>query len=566
MRLNRPAALAAVALLPLLASCGQKEPDNVLAYVPANTPYAFANIEPVPKGYIDTVGAKFAPLAGMYEEMLGDALADLAKQPQDDLAVKVASAMLEELRGKISIAGMESLGFSMQARSAIYGIGLVPVARIELGNQDSFRAFIARVEKRVGQAMPSASVDDQMYWKLGKAGGEVFALIALVHGDLVLSVAPNNASEALLEQLLGLELPDDSLADAGRIDELNEKYGFTPYGSGYVDLARLVTVLVDEKTGIEREFLAAFGEKDTPTTPECRSELLAIAAKMPRMVAGYTKFENTSMDMRMVLELEPALAKQLTRIVAPVPGLGQASDSIIDFGASVDMGALTEFVGAQARAVAAAPFRCPELADLNTQFAEMQTQMSNPMAFAVAPVFKGFHAALTRFEMPPGGTPVFSGKLAIASDNPQSLIALAGNMMPALNTLGLKANAEPVALPAELSPPGTPPAWVAMSDKVLGIALGEGEQDTLPQFIAAPAGSPAPLLTFGYSGAFFETLAQSGLSAIAAQAEVDEAEREKNERAMRMMRDVYAKVLKRTDMTLLLTDAGVEIRQTMELN
>lgn len=563
MRLIRPAALAAVALLPLFAACGQKEPDSPLGYVPADTPYVFANLEPVPQSYIDTVSAKFAPMASVYEGMIGDALAELEKQPQDDVATKAVRAMLEELKGKISIAGFESLGFSTQARSAIYGIGLVPVARIELKDTDAFAAFLARVEKRVGEPMPSATVGEQSYWRIGKADGEVFALIALVHGDLVLSIAPKNASDALLEQLLGLELPEETLADDNRIAALNEQYGFTPHGSGYLDVTRVATALLDEKTGIEREFLAALGEQDTPTTPECRSEILAIAAKMPRMVAGYSQFDVAKVDARMVLELEPALAKELARIAAPVPGLGQASDSLVDFGLSINLTTLGGFVGVQARAVAAAPFKCPQLADLNAQFSELQTQMSNPMAFAAAPVFRGFHAALTRFEMPADAPPVFAGKLAIASDNPQSLVALAGNMLPAINQMGLKANAAPVPLPADVAPPGTPPAWVAMSDKVLGIAIGDGEQETLQQFIAAPAGSPAPLLTFGYSGRFFETVAEASLAAME---QTDPVEREKAERAMKMMRDVYSKILKRTDFTLLLTDRGVEVRDTMEFN
>ena len=409
--------LSAVTALSLaIAACGgRKEPETLLGYVPADTPYVFANIDPVPKAYIDAMADKMAPIASLYEDMIKDALAKLAKEPADDPAIPVVKAILEELQGKISLAGMESIGLSSQAHIAMYGVGLVPVVRAELKDPAAFQAFIGRVEKRAGQPLLAFKVGDQSYWRIGKEGEEMAGLMAIAEGDLVLSLMPAKPSNELLERLLGVTLPEESLADEHKLQDLNKQYGFTPNGSGYIDMVRVMQSLVEEKTGIEKEFVAAIGSKDELPTPECKAELLGIAANMPRFAFGYTKLDEQQVDMLALLELKPELAKPLAAIPAPVPGLGAPTDSVFDFGFSLDVQKMVDFANAQAAAVAATPYKCADLADLNTGFAELRTSMANPGLMMAAPALKGARAVVTRFEMPAGGAikGSFKGNLTV---------------------------------------------------------------------------------------------------------------------------------------------------------
>jgi len=552
-----------VALSIAAAGCGgRKEPDSLLGYVPADTPYVFANVDPVPKAYIDTMAAKMGPFADVYEGMIKDALAAIAKEPSDEPAAKVITALLEELQGKISIAGFESLGFSTQAHSAIYGIGLVPVVRIELKDPAAFQAFIGRVEKRAGQPLLSFKVGDQSYWRIGKEGEELAGLMAIADNDLVLSLMPSKPSNELLERLLGVTLPEDSIASEGKLLDLNKKFGFTPHGSGYIDFVNIVQALVTEKSGIEKEFLAALGEKDEVPSAECKAEMLGIAGNMPRFAFGYTRFDEKQVDSQAVLELKPELAKPLSALPAPVPGLGAATDSIFDFGFSLDVQKMVDFANAQAAAVAAAPYKCPELAGLNEGFAEMRTNMANPGLAMAAPALKGARAVVTKFAMPEGEMPVIAGKLLIASDNPVSLVAMAKSFMPTLAALDLKPGAPPIPLPAELAPPGTPPTHAAMTETALGIAVGEGEEASMSAFLNAAPGNPPPLFTFGYGAQFFETIAQAGMMGLADKSPEERAE---TERGLKLMQDVYGKILDHLDVSVLLTERGVEMRQTMKL-
>ncbi|HET7843187.1 MAG TPA: hypothetical protein VFL14_03490 [Xanthomonadales bacterium] len=552
----------AVALSLTVAGCGgRKEPDTLLGYVPADSPYVFANIDPTPKELVDVYATKMAPVAGMYEDMIKDALAKLATEPADDPAVAVVKALLEELQGKISMAGMESMGFSAQSHVAMYGIGLVPVMRVELKDPAAFQAFLGRVEKRAGQPLLSFKVGDQSYWRVGKEGKELAGLMAIADGDLVLSLMPAKPSNELLERLLGITLPDESLADAHKLQDLNKQFGYMPYGSGYIDVVRVMQSIVEEKSGIEKEFLSAFGEKDELPSAECKTELLGIAANMPRFAFGYTKLDGQQIDSHGVLELKPELAKPLSALPAAVPGLGTASASVFDFGFSLDVQKMVDFANAQANAVAAAPFKCPELVKLNDSFAELRTSMANPGLMMAAPALKGARAVVTKFEMPEGAMPVVGGKILIASDNPQSLVALAKNFAPQIAALDLKPNAPPQPLPAELAPPGTPTTHVAMTDKTLGLAVGDGEEASMAAFLNAAPGNPPPLFTFGYGGSFFATIAQAGMMGMA---DKPAEERAEAERTMKLLQDLYGRSVDHLDFAVLLTERGVEVRQSMK--
>ena len=203
--------------------------------------------------------------------------------------------------------------------------------------------------------MPTASAGGQTYWRLGKADEKLAGIMAVREGDLVLSIIPKDASEDLIKRLLGVTLPDASLAAAGTIEALNQQYGYQPYGSGFVDVVRVTQALIGEKTGIEAEFMRALGAEDPKLSEVCKTEFLSIAQNFPRMVAGYHEMTASSMRMDLLLQVKPELAKPLSELVAPVPGLGASSQALVDFGFSINMQKLIDFGGAQARAFAAAP-------------------------------------------------------------------------------------------------------------------------------------------------------------------------------------------------------------------
>src|SRR5688572_16710937 len=95
------AAVAAAVLV--FSACGRKAPEGVLAYIPADTPYAIVNLEPVPQAVIDDWRERLKPVNVAYEKAIARAATKLAGDVTP--AGRAARAVLEELKGQASFDG-----------------------------------------------------------------------------------------------------------------------------------------------------------------------------------------------------------------------------------------------------------------------------------------------------------------------------------------------------------------------------------------------------------------------------------------------------------------------------
>src|SRR5690606_27961953 len=133
------------------------------------------------------------------------------------------------------------LGVRQDARVAFYGVGILPVLRMELGNVDAFRATIARIEQKAGAKMPVTRFGEMEAWIFGDK--DVQAVMAIEGGHLVLAMMPAKADESMQRRVLGLDRPRESLAGSDALAAFNTARGYLPYGSGWVDTRRLVAVI-----------------------------------------------------------------------------------------------------------------------------------------------------------------------------------------------------------------------------------------------------------------------------------------------------------------------------------
>jgi hypothetical protein len=598
MRMHRLAAASLLAAALALAGCGKQDPDQPLAFAPADTPWLLANLEPVPQQSLDGWWKNSEQMLGVYGRVLDSAIADIEAGDPDGTAARVAKALREELRGKFDRAGWEGLGFTGQARSAVYGIGLVPVMRMELGDADAFRAFIARVESRAGAKMASAEIGGQAYWSLGGDSGPAMALMAIQGNHLVITVAPSKPSEALLRLLLGIDRPASNALDAGTLAAFNKERDYLPYGSGYLDTVRLAAAMTGERSFIEQEFLRAAGADVTASiaSPACKAEFGALAAAVPRLSFGYAAMDAKSMDLRYAIETAPEHGKGLAGIAAEVPGLTGSGSGLLDVGFGLDLDAFAGFINLRAGKLAAAPFQCEALVPLNDEIAKLNAELANPAVFMAGAAISGFNLSLSRIELPEGATPVVQGKLAIASDNPASLLSMAGGFLPQLATLDLKPGAAPVAMPAGLLPPDAPPAHVAVGDKAIALSLGAGEEASLAAFASAKSGTPAPLMHYGVDArglkvfldavgkATKDQLAAAEAAAAVAQAPADAESEAGSDGAeatpdpatdldelreaadlFESMQGAYAESIERIDFALFATERGLEAHYVIRL-
>jgi hypothetical protein len=120
--------------------------QRLLQHIPADTPYAFIGMGNKSAGstrdFLTRIYAPFQKLMPQIEAKLGD-LDDLHLAPDNKA---LARAVIGELKGRLSADGLAELGFDIDGRFAIYGIGLLPALRLQLADPAALRAAIERVQ------------------------------------------------------------------------------------------------------------------------------------------------------------------------------------------------------------------------------------------------------------------------------------------------------------------------------------------------------------------------------------------------------------------------------------
>lgn len=550
-----PATLAAL----LLAACGKDDgPLPPLAYVPADTPYVMGAIEPIPQAVADEWLRLSNTLLPMYRDLLDQAITELeGKAAEEAEGLALLRGLRAELEGKADLAQLaDAWGLTLTPLSAFYGIDLVPVMRVELADATRFAEGIARMETAAGAALTRGTVDELSYWSFQTDEAPLRLVFATQGNQLVATLAPTTADDALLRRLLGLELPEDNLLDAGTLADLNKRLGYVAYGSGYLDHARLFELFAKPMTGSQGAFLKAL--KITPpdaTSEACMSEGRALTAQWPRTAVGYTRFDASGYSMRALIEAPKPVMDDLRTVLAPTPGLAEAASALMSFSLALKADALPPLASKWANAVRSAPWTCEALQPLNESFSELGDAMQNPAVYAVGPSANAFHMLLSKFELPPGGfssgeTPTFEGKLLIGSPNPQGLVAMARNFVPQLAEFRLETDAEPVALPTLPDSPVELQLFGAASSQALGIAIGEAQRDSLRASLAVDAAGPQPLFQFSYQGKFYGGVMRSVME--------EAAKADPNAPDMSAMFKLYEDLIERADGQMLFTADGIE--------
>ncbi len=477
----------------LLVACGQGDDladssaNPLLRYVPADTPYVMANLEPVPANVVDAHLQRMQPFLDHMQTQLADFRVEVRSGDTEfdsDEAQAVAEAVLEEFDGKLNRAGMESLGLSLESVSAVYGNGLFPVMRLGLGDAEKFRAMIARVETKSGQSIPERTFRDTAFWRAGEDDSPMALYVAILDDHVVLSTGPKALEDEFLPGLLALETPSESLATSGALARLNRDKGFAPYGSGYVDLARVADELF-EADSTTATWMASMGEFDlSDVDPACAREARLFTTFVPRLVAGTTDVTADSVSMRYQVETNALLGGQLERLVADVPAASSDPDRMVSASMSLQMGRVREFLLDSANAMAAVPFQCPQLQDLNEQVRQAAETLNQPMPPFIGNL-KGFRAELSDIDATNPQPDNLRGRLSLEMESPQMVIGMASMMVPGFEELQIEPGADPVELPQELMSIATPEfeAYAVMSKDAIGVALGSGQKEGLRAFM-----------------------------------------------------------------------------------
>lgn len=565
--LHRSVRCLAVAGTLLIAACSEDpgstgtQPGKAaagipLSFVPADTPYVIGNFEPTPDAVRDAWWANSESVLAAYMPFMQKTMSEA----KDEARAKnpLAFAIAEEVFQLDTRAEIEALGFDGRQRMAFYGVGLLPVLRMELKDPAPFKALIGRAETKSGVKVPLVTIGGHEYYQ-GDAGPFQFVM-GFPDGQLLITLLPKSAPDALKNTILATTPPAQNIVSANALTELNSKYAFLPVGSGYVDIKRVVDTVLAPTSEVDRELFKALDVPTPELTPACRADFARIAAQAPRVVFGATSMEARQMATNAVFELESGLANELSQLAAPIPALA-AQAEFIGFGLGINGSALPAFLEARAQAVAANPFQCEDLTDVQEGLLKAAQELKGATIYLG--MAKGFAVAIDKLDMDFASKQprALQATLLIASDNPSALFGMAAATAPPIAALGLEPNGEAKQLPLDGAPPEVKAmgaAWAVMTDTALVARFAADDQGAGAKAAAAlPPTASGVLLTYTISGEFYRMMGNM--------MDMNPAAPQDMRDSMKKMFNTYADILGGISFDVVLTSRGIEFKQSISL-
>ncbi|MCA9560819.1 MAG: hypothetical protein H6704_23285 [Myxococcales bacterium] len=534
-------------------------PDTFAA-IPADTPYVIASFKPIPREATDKIFAALDPFLKKMQDELKKEL-ERAKGGESE-GDKIGAAILEELDGNLNRAGLEKLGISTEPKFAIYGIGVMPVFRIDLKDPAALKAAIGRVETKAGVKAPVMKAGDQEYW--GITEDDVTVVIAIIGDELVFAVTPAKAADKTVPIILGQQKPAQSLASTGTLTTLASTYGFQGYGVGYIDFKIIANTIMGDAKGVSADVWTALDAQVPPVSDACKADINSMVDNAPRAAFGYTEMTAKKWAMSWIIETKPALGKSLAGLAAPVPGVGttDAGSSMFSFGVGVDIGKAIAFAKEKAQSIADDPYKCELLGDLNEGAKEAVAGMNQPLPPFLNGI-KGFNVVVKSADFSGPQPKDVKANVLLAVDKPADLIAMVKGMVPPLATLEVKDDGVAVPLPPGLIPPIVEAPHVAMKGSALAVTVGAGEEKMVGAILAAKVDAEPPLIAVSYDMSKFSAMLQKQMEAQMAFLP-PEAQAEK--KAEMQMAQSIMNLFGALSYSLHLTEKGIVLKQQIVLN
>jgi len=509
---------------------------GILSYVPADTLFFYGGLEKASlKDSLEiyTAGYDWIINDTNLSNFLGEEQLT-GKSPGEKMIAALAVEYMRLLQDIPHVA--ENLGIGDEIESAIYTVGAIPVLRLKLADATAFNTFISRAE----QAVKVTPQKDQLN---NPNGGITFSsysfdrpdaaeptesnlIIATDKEYALLTFATPLEDTAAKNIIMGVNKPDNSLATAPLLSDLKTKYGFHPAYLGYINHVEIMngmtasdgnnfSRMLDTLTQLADKYKPETDDSQAPQsnatpdkkllddmrTPECRTELMAVANMWPRTVFGYTEFNVDTTPKkflaRMILEsLDTDLLADLKTLRGFIPAtIRQINEKpVFGFGLGLNVDALMPFLTKTLQSFSQNTYKCAFLFDAQQQLAGTNPAMAVGMMAGMAAGLQGVSASIlevdaaidfsTQGSMP--DVTNIDALLTISSSNPQGIVMLASNFMQGMPPLNIPADGTPIDFPIPLPLPEGKTAKLAIKGNHLVAYVGDKSERAANQLASNP--------------------------------------------------------------------------------
>ena len=270
--------------------------SSLLAAIPADTAFLYVTLDPI-------AGEVWTRLRA---ELDGPALRSAAQASITlDPVSRLRDAAIAELGSALaSSTGVRAIGLDARSRFALYGVGAVPVFRIELGDPGAAQRALERIIATAGSAAvrhgtaPAWLVD-----------GEHGTLLASIAGDqLVVAIGERAQLTSQVATLLGAA---PSPISEATLRQLAKDRGLATSGIGWIDPPRIAALA---KTPGAIPALDKLGDG-------CKAIVIAAIADLPRVSLGATETSANKLAFTASFELAAAPAAVLQQASRSTPSL-----------------------------------------------------------------------------------------------------------------------------------------------------------------------------------------------------------------------------------------------------
>ncbi len=353
---------------------------------------------------------------------------------------RFAVSLLREFLTDASTYGafMDHFGLDLAQPQAVYMDGLVPVLRFGVKNEQTFWQVFERASQDSGLQPSEITLKGTTVklWRLTKEGDKSLDLAVNVR-DGVATLTAFHFLDQEADQLLRLALvaPEQSLADSGELEKLQKTYSFDSSMLALVHFERLAQGMLDpSNNGLGQDLKALLDAAGEPMPTDkldasCRTDLTALAASMPRLVAGNTRVatgDSLEIDSLSVLELtNQEVLSSLQGLRGHLPGHTGTSDQIFGMGFGLNVDNLIPTATSLMQRFQGYQTECAELKQAQQQLSAANPAMMG-MFTGMVQGTKGFGFSLYDLNidpntLQPGNLDVL---FSVATENPNSLLGL----------------------------------------------------------------------------------------------------------------------------------------------
>lgn len=555
-RILRPLTLVGAALL--LHACSEKpEQASLLRLVPADTPYVYAHLKPLPEATLGKLIRMQSVVLGSYGSQLDtialgiekDAKMDKEQVRQLQQTFGAAKAFVSELSTLSSMDAYRAAGIDPNAPGVIFGLGMFPAMHFQILDPAKFNAFLDRVEQRAGIASANAELNGQAYRRYDLKSMTI--VVSAHNKTFSAALLPNALFDEYLPLALGQQAPQQNLLGAGTLAQVEKQYGFDGHGDGYVDVRSLVATALGKGAGRNAQTWKVMGVEAPAASAQCVSLGQNIADAMPRYVFGIREIDTEAVTMHSMLETAPAVAAVLQKIATPLPAGDAQRKAIMEVGYGANTTELGNGIESLLRFVIAQGKEC-ELVDAQ----QLQTSIpSIKLTLGMASAVKGFHLAVNDVQLDPATMQPqnVDFRLQVLSDEPSMLLSLVGALNPAMAGLSVPETGEPAAIPQEMLPPGVPPLSIDQTPNALSIQSPVADKKPA----ASKMGEQPQLIVVNYNLEKLATLMETVLQGAAQKMDSEDPDQAKALRDQVAMIRAEADVIEHMQFSMYATERGL---------